>query len=192
MDIAKIILEYCKVLLSTPVIAGLLVLVFFMIFRVSIQALIGRIAKIRFPGGAELSTSQEELPAKDELPQITANSEKSPIKGLGITLKPDQMRAISERFDAERAQARLWEYRFLNYFLVQKTQKVLDWLASLKQRTTTAMFDSFWLPVIPNAQERNAIIRALEAQHLIIIQNDLIEVTGKGIEYLQWRGPLPY
>jgi hypothetical protein len=58
MTIAQLILEYFKVFLSPQVIAGSAVFTFFLLFRGDIKALLLRIAKIRFPGGAELSTPQ--------------------------------------------------------------------------------------------------------------------------------------
>ena len=53
------------------------------------------------------------------------------------------------------------------------------------------MYDSFWMPLIPNPIERGAILDALRNHHLILLQGHMIEVTPKGKEYVQWRGPLP-
>jgi hypothetical protein len=103
------------------------------------------------------------------------------------------MRAIEEMFRAERAKAYLWEYRYLDHFYVLKTQWVLDWLASLPQRTTFGVHDAFWMPMIPDVQERRTIINVLQAHHIIFRDagTDLIEVTPKGREYIEWRGPVP-
>jgi hypothetical protein len=54
-----------------------------------------------------------------------------------------------------------------------------------------SLYDSVWLPLIPSAEERRAIITALQAHYLILVQNELVEVTPKGREYIAWRGPLP-
>jgi hypothetical protein len=56
MEWLQIALEYLKVLLSTQIIAGIIAIVFFRTFKDDIKALILRIAKIRLPGGGELST----------------------------------------------------------------------------------------------------------------------------------------
>jgi len=85
----------------------------------------------------------------------------------GVTLSADQQQRLTELIQAERSRAALWEYRYLNCFLVPATQRVLDWLAGLNQRTSVSMFDSLWSAVIPNPQERVAIIAALENHHLI-------------------------
>ncbi len=66
METAKLVLEYLKVLLSPQIIAGIIGLAILILFREDIKALILRIAKIRFPGGAELSTSQSERQINEE------------------------------------------------------------------------------------------------------------------------------
>lgn len=194
MKVAELVLEYLKVGLSPQVIAGTGVLVFLWLFKDDIRGLLRRVAKIRFPGGSELSTSQldresEEIEPRGEWPPAAPPEPQSLPENLSLT--PEQVEAVAEAFKAERARATLWEYRYLNFYLAPTTQRVLDWLASLSSRTTFGLFDSFWMPIIPDAQERRAIISALQAHHLIAIQGELIEVTPKGREYLQWRGPLP-
>ncbi len=67
----------------------------------------------------------------------------------------------------------------------------MDWFASLPNATTVSLFDALWMPSIPSAEERKAIINVLQAHHLIQFQGELVEVTPKGREYIQWRGALP-
>lgn len=192
MEIAKLVIDFLRVFLSLPVIVGAIVLVSFRLFGEDIKALLLRVAKIRFPGGAELSTSQDERRAMDEQlgkPQLPAAEIRIP--GLPQGLTPQQRQTIEDLLRAEKATAFLWEYRYLNYFLVYGTQMVLDWLISLNRSTTCAHYDAIWLPAIPSAQERAAIIAALETHHLLTIANNVMEVTPKGREYQQWRGPLP-
>jgi hypothetical protein len=43
---------------------------------------------------------------------------------------------------------------------------------------------------VPNPVERLAILDALRNHHLIDIVGDIITVTPKGREYIQWRGPV--
>ncbi len=92
---------------------------------------------------------------------------------------------------SERARAHLWEYRFLNRFLVLNTQRVLDWLAGLPDPPTFTMYDAWWQQVIPSAEQRRTIVQVLEEHNLIVMRGDLIEITPKGREYIEWRGPLP-
>jgi hypothetical protein len=192
MEVEQLILEYLKVLLSPQVVWAILASFFFLLFREDIKALLLRIAKIKLPGGTEVTTSQTERQIKEgqieTKPIPTANVS---LPGLPQGLTPQQKHAIEEVLKAEKATSYLWEYRYLNLFLVYRTQAVLDWLIGLGQTTTYAYYDATWLPLIPSAKERNAIITALETHHLIQMDDAVIEVTPKGREYQQWRGPLP-
>ena len=192
METTKLILEYLRVLLSPQIIVGIIVLVFSILFREDIKALILRIAKIRFPGGAELSTSQSERQINEEkYEQKPLSAAEAPLSGLPSDLTPQQLVIVESILKAERATSYLWEYRYLNYFLVYKTQVVLDWLISLKQPTTYRHFDATLLPLIPSANERGAIINVLQAHHLIQVKDGAVQVTPKGMEYQHWRGELP-
>jgi len=194
MNKAQLVLEYLKTILSPQIIAGVVVAVLVLIFKNDIRALIARIAKIRLPGGSEFTTTQLERSsetsekAKDEQLKPTTDSVDLPAN---LSLKPEQVEIVSNFFKAERANAALWEYRYLNYFLVLSTQRVLDWLASLESGTSLSLFSNFWLPLIPNPNERSAILGALAAHYLIKATGEYIEISPKGREYVQRRGPLP-
>jgi hypothetical protein len=187
MSTAQLILEYIKAFLTPQIVVGAVAAVFVGVFRQDIKALFRRIATIKLPGGTELSTSQsaklEEEP--DKPPPIPPSSTDITLPS---SLDQNELRTVRELLDAERTRAYVWEYRYLNYFLVPHTQRVLDWFASLSQRASVQLFDTIWMPLIPNPQERRAVLSALQEHHLITIQNDLIEVTPKGREYIQWRG----
>lgn len=191
MDIAMI-LEYLKVILTAPVMVAVTALTFFVMFRADVKALMARIAKVKFPGG-EIETSQleklkEQLPAKGDVPELIA---KEGTQVAELPAPANGGTASQEALAAERWKAALWEYRYLNLFLARGTQHVLDWFAASNPRATVSLFNAVWLPVIPNPNERMAILTVLQAHHLITIENDLLQVTPKGREYLQWRGPLP-
>lgn len=192
METASLTLEYFKVLLSPQMVVGVVGLTFFFLFREDIKALLLRIAEIRFPGGAEVSTSQSERQIKEEnIEQKPLPVPASSLPGLPNDLTQQQRVAIENILKAERATSYLWEYRYLNYFLVYRTQMVLDWLISLNQPTTYSHFDATWLPIIPSANEREATINALQAHHLVQVVDGAIQLTPKGMEYQQWRGALP-
>ena len=174
-------------------IAAVVAFVVLALFRDDIKALLLRVAKIRLPGGTEVSTSQiskvEEAAETRALEKPPALADPPPA--LPPSLEPKELEEVKQLLDAERLRAYLWEYRYLNYFLVYHTQQVLDWFAALSSGTSLALFDSAWLPLIPSAEERRAIIEALQAHHLIQLRGDHVEVTPKGREYHGWRGPLP-
>jgi hypothetical protein len=192
METTTIILEYLRVLLSPQMVVGAAGLVVLLTFREDIKALLLRVAKIRLPGGAEVSTSQTERKIAEQATEDKpAPIPSSPLPGLPAGLTEEHRAAIEGILKAERATSYLWEYRYLNYFLVYKTQLVLDWLVGLPQPTTFGHYDATWLPLVPSANERAAMIDALQAHHLIQVTGDAIQVTPKGREYQQWRGDLP-
>ena len=194
MGAEQMVLEYLKVLLTAPVLFSVIALVVIVVFGEDIKALILRVAKIKLPGGAELSTPQsKQLDAVEERPAPEPQeNEEIQILGLPESLTEQQRVRVEQIVRSHIATAYLWEYRYLNYFLVRGTQVVLDWLINLPQATTYAHFDSTWLPLIPSAEERQAIITALRNHHLTLQDAaGMISVTPKGREYQQWRGPIP-
>ena len=194
MEYANLILEYLKVLLTAPVLFSLVAVLFVTLFREDIKALILRIAKIKLPGGTEVSIPQSyQLAAEEQKPAPEPSVENQvALVGLPADLTPQQQSTVEQLIRSYIATAYIWEYRYLNYFLVRGTQLVLDWLIGLPQATTYMHYDSVWLPIIPSANERQAIINALQTHHLIQqLEHGMIVVTQKGREYQEWRGPLP-
>ena len=58
MEIAKVVLEYLRVLLTGPVLYSIVAVVFICTFKEDIKALLLRVAKIRLPGGTEVDAPQ--------------------------------------------------------------------------------------------------------------------------------------
>ena len=174
MDEARLALEYLRVVASWPVVIFVLAVVAIARFKDPIAALINRIAHIKIAGGTELSTPQ---PA----PVTAADS----VQGDKTTTTSAEEVPAADALVNERELSAVWEYHYLNYFLVPRTQAVLDWLAH-RSPTSYANYDS-WLHWFPPA-ERSAIIDALSAHHLIRIDDDqlMMTVTDKGREYLRW------
>ena len=189
LDLPKLILEYLKVLLTAPVLFSVVAIFFICRFTEDIKALLLRVAKIKLPGGTEVSTAQSSRITEEEQKTLPEKIEIS-IQGIPSTLTAEQKQTIEELIRSHIATAYLWEYRYLNYFLVRSTQVVLDWLIGLPQSTTYAHYDSLWLPLIPSSSERQAIINALQMHNLITYDasTNMITVTPKGREYREWRG----
>ncbi len=186
-------MEFLKIILSGQVVWGGVVVFAVLLLRKELKKLIGGIAGIRFLGGEVYTSSQaektkEEAKEPTEKPTIPS-SESLPVP-RGINLPPEQMETIRQLLSAERVNARLWEYRFLNYYLVFGTQRVLDWLASRIDAPTVALYDNFFGQWIASAAERQAILSALQ-RHYLVEDGPLLRVTPKGREYIAWRGPLP-
>jgi hypothetical protein len=58
-----------------------------------------------------------------------------------------------------------------------------------RRPTSYGTYDAWMMPYVTNPTERNAMIEALRNHHLIDVTADMISVTDKGREYIQWRGP---
>ena len=193
MDTPTLVLDYLKVLLSTPPVVGIVAIVFIATFRKQLGGLIDRAWKIKFPGGELSASQQDQTRTGPTLPSADAKQLPAPDVTLPSTIQvtPDQSQQIVRLIQSERANAALWEYRYLNYYLVRTTQLVLEWLAAQPQPVSMRLLDSFLQAPIPDANERTAIVTALQNHHLIALKADALTVTPKGREYLQWRGPLP-
>ena len=192
MEKATLILAYLEVVLSGPPLSAIVVLILVYKFAEDIRGLLLRIARIRLPGGAEVDTPQSRSTAEED-PATRPKVEEVPVQGVPSDLRPEQREAMERLVRSHIATAYLWEYRYLNYFLARGTQFVLDWLVQLPEAITYTQYDAFLLPRVPSAQERQAIINALQAHHLIQYDTStgVIAITPKGQEYHEWRGPMP-
>ncbi|OGR34834.1 MAG: hypothetical protein A2091_13275 [Desulfuromonadales bacterium GWD2_61_12] len=187
MEWFQIALEYLKVLLTVQVITGVIAIVFFKMFREEIKELIKRTAKIKLPGGGELSTPQLKN-LKDEKP-INDNASPEPQSSdLQVNIQEDDIEALKSLYNAERARAYFWEYCYLNYYLVPTTQQTLAWFSECTAPLSLSLYDTFMTRTAADPKERKAILDALEKHYLISIENNLITVTPKGHEYITWSG----
>lgn len=155
-----------------------------------IQALI-KTAESRQPSRVQPSSSGQpnqlnELPSTE--PQGTETA-KHPDQASGQSAYP----AVSELVQL-RQRSLFWEYKFLNMFLVYRTQRMLDWLVYQQvegHQASLASFDTELANQRVEMGERVAVLQALETHLLVTRENDLIRVTDKGLDYARWRGPLP-
>ena len=186
----EIIVGYFRVLLSAPPMTVLVVFVLVRVFKTELKTLMDRIATIKFLGSEISTTSQvidhTEKTGPDELP--TGSTETALPEGL--TLSPDQQKLVTDFIQAQKTTSRIWEYRYFNSYFVHDTQLVLDWL--VRNSPSIELFHAMWMPKIPKVTDRESILLALQNHNLITVLLTMIEITEKGRDYLQWRGPLPY
>ena len=174
-------MELLKLLLSTQVISGGIILYFLLTYKNNLKKLFSSISSIKLPGGTELSTQQSYLEENINLvlPDKKLDSDDNYNK-----------EQLEKMYNTERARAYLWEYKYLNFFLVRNSQNILDWFYKLEKGTTYSLYDSTWLTAIPSPTERGAIINALINHHLIVKEDEIISISEKGKEYIEWRGVL--
>jgi hypothetical protein len=193
-------LEYLKVILTPHVIWGLIFLLFIFRFKKSFELIFKAISKkIKSVKTIEktsegIKTTFEERQSKKEIEVNVTNApeEKNASESIWSEDKVEDVAQLRTLVKAERQTRYLWEYRYLNHFLVRKTQIILDWLAESGSPQSITFYQNAWLQLIPEPEERNAILNALQAHHLIELSPaDSISLTPKGREYHDWRGVLP-
>jgi hypothetical protein len=183
-------LEYFKVFLSWPVVVGVSGIAAMIFYRKELRGLINRIGSVKV-AGFEFGTSQEAKTGEDasDIPaEPVAVDEPVPPEVANVQLAPAEKAQLEAAFQGERAAARMWEYRFLNYFFAPSTQNVLDWFVNVPVPATTYdAFDAAFINIYPSRVERAAILSALERHACIVEQGQSVSVTDKGREYANWN-----
>jgi hypothetical protein len=184
---AQVALEFLRIVTAWPVVAGILVVVFFFTFKSGVASILQRFAGLRFPGGVEVTLSQAQ---STEVEQAVRKVEAESRADARIA-EADSMKSVTANLDSERTRATLWEFRYLNYYLVPITQWVLEQVAAQSASMNLSTYDAWLLPIVQDARERSAILAALTNHHLLSMSGDsLITITDKGRAYLSWRGKL--
>ncbi|MEM5382618.1 hypothetical protein VSR68_03305 [Paraburkholderia phymatum] len=185
----SLVLEYLKVFLSWPVVVGIGAIVGVVHFRDEFRSLVNRIASLEI-GGAKLMTQQaviDEATAGENAEAEPAIVEEPAPPALdALPIAPEEREQLQQAFEGERAAARMWEYRYLNYYFAPTTQAVLNWFVHMDQAPTFDAYTAFWMNRIPSAVEREAVLSALERHICIRINGEVLSVTEKGREYAIW------
>ncbi len=111
-----------------------------------------------------------------------------PPKARQEEVLPSSTEELEKQLLNERAAAKRWEYACLNYYLVLGTQFMLDWMYVQRHDEVLSLT---WLRTNFRRlaeSELRAVLNALITHGLIRISGDKIVVTGKGCEYVEWRG----
>lgn len=178
MDIARLVLEYVRAILSPQMIAGLVVVALLVLFTSDLKRLLARVAKLRFPGGSEVT-----LQIERSLTERAGLNVHDPAAAPALPENPTRDQ-VDNTIGAYQAVARMWEFRYLGYFLAHDTQWALDWIAGASGATVGV------LDLLYAAPERDAILDALRKHGLIEQRGDSLKVSDKGRGYITFRGPL--
>jgi hypothetical protein len=185
-------LEYFKLFVSWPF-ASIFITVFtILIFRKPISEWIRfLIIKGEYKGGivtasSQFSTSLTKFIKDNEADNIQI--EQSDPRNKTTVVEKEE---ATKQLLLWRTNAYIWEYRYLNYYLVYNTQRVLDWFYDLKEPILYSNFDALNINLISDPKERHAIISALLQHYLIEDKNNLLKITEKGREYVGFRGRMP-
>ncbi len=185
MEVAKVILDYLRLFVPYVTI-GVLLLIFIFNFKENIAGLIDRITKYKGLGQEfEASQRAQELKGsnikKEDLP--IEDNVSSPAKELS----PEDM---AKRLESEKQNTLFWEFRYLDYYLVERTKQVLRWFSTLENKCKLSKFETEWGCIIQNTSERSVILDVLKKHQLIVEfivedSNLCMEITKKGKCYVQ-------
>lgn len=186
----KLVLEYLKVALSWPVVVGSGGLFVILRFTPQVRRLIERIATVKFPGGElsmpQLATLENEAPVApaEEGSDSVSPDEAAAVEGQSDLSDREQIETLRAIAAQEIKIARIWQFRFFNYFFAPSTQEVLNWLILQNhQTTTTAIYQTAWAARITQPEERDAVLQALSMYDCIRQEGPFVRVTELGNEY---------
>lgn len=182
---AELILEYLKVIISWPVAIFSSILILAIKFKTPFSSWLENM-RIDYRGATFTSSQsmQKEIPNMGENPPL---KQQEPIKLLDVSKEKDaKVQNLVNLVGQWRTNAYLWEYRYLNYYLVFNTKLILGWLYRCPPTPIDIkVYDSIWRDRIPFSNERAAILSALKEHFLIVWDDAQISITPKGREYYE-------
>lgn len=94
--------------------------------------------------------------------------------------------------EALQLESREWQFKCFNLAFFEVTQQLLDWLY-LRGSCGVSAFDTHWSANgLPTSQIRQETLEVLGGHRLVSLANGVLEITGKGREYVEWRGAIDY
>lgn len=175
------IIDLLAVFLSWPLAVLILGMVFMHRFRGPIAEYLQRLEDAELPGGIKLGAKQKAVAAAS-LPEPEKVDQVIDQVNVAAAEPADDQASL---LHAARAEATYWRFSFLANFFVPNTKNVLQTFAA-NGRTTRLQYDSFWVRVIPDQIERQAILNALVSYNMIAEEGESIVVTDNGRAFLEF------
>lgn len=204
----EVIRSYLAIFLSWPVVILVVSLIFILKFTESIKIFLENIKSFK-AGPVEVSQHQRTSSPQDIEKNVVEN-----LQEKGITFTQEQLNNIEQhinnlsnqvqtattesqnkdqliKFLAERAE--LFEFAYLNYYLVFNTKQALLWFNNMPLKTSTKenFIQNCFLQIqVPNIlAEKEAIFSALLVNNLIqITDQQVYKITEKGERFLKSIG----
>jgi hypothetical protein len=198
MTKAEIILEYFKIFISWPVGVTAISLLFVFKFSNEISAFLKDVCKVKF--------GQLEVIKQAETPRITQNRKKQKSKTNGITFTTEQINKLDEEFKklaSERDikdeeiknknelinymifRSEIYEFSYLNLFLVPNTKMVLLWIQS-QNKVIRELLVLYIKSLVNDGLQLEVIINTLVTNELIQMDNGIFQITDKGNRFLEF------
>jgi hypothetical protein len=189
---AEVLLRLLTIAASWPVVAGAVLIAFFITFRVGISGYM-KFAKVKY-GELEVSAEQPQTP-KDALGAVameakligsgSAGAPSGHDSATPAALDHSEIKAwVASELERRELEATSWKSVFLDQFLVEGAKGVLVWFhnfTAVPQRFYEAKLARF----IPDPQKRSRILQTLLELGLIRRSGDLFSITDEGTKYLE-------
>lgn len=137
-------------------------------------------------GSATLSSAQSlETTQRDRQDPLVKQENPKDSHGYLQLITTDDPAKLKQIILNWRENAYLWEYKYLNHFLVPHTKDALFWLYK-HGATNFETYSNLYATLIPDLSERSAVLTALESHFLILpIENGILQISEKGKEYTE-------
>ncbi len=166
MEENTLVIEVLKLLLSWPVVAGVLGFMVLCTFKSDIRQFVGRLGWLKL---GQFEASQQ---------AITSPNRVNPVDNSSV------------KTESDRSNSEYWEFMYFNLFLVPNSKRFLLWVAqrkSVPEASCIAEFDLMLPLPFPELEKKN-ILMTLLAVGLLRADGSSVEVTDKGNNYLRFLG----
>ena len=187
--------------LSWPVAALILGLLFMTRFHQALDTFLRNIAHMKLPGGVEFqSQAQPSSGAEstvEDTPAPLSEEHSKQVEDLRSKigelqeLSQAEKELLSRQYGAALAATSWWKFSYLNLFLVPQTKQVLMWFSQNPPQTRST-YSTLWTPFIQNEQQRTVTLDVLIQNGLLEDSEGMIRLTPEGYAFLQFVGAIPY
>jgi hypothetical protein len=197
-------LEALRIVISWPFVAGVVAFAFGITFKRELSQFIHNIGFIRFPGGAEIHTSQAPPETSKAAPSgstaggpgaLTLTPEDQEILRKHIEGLTKQMTDAHQEKDQildsaiqiiseKQKEVVYWWFQYLSLFFVPATKVVLHWFGAQPIPLTKEFYEEAWKPIITDPTQRETILMVLLHHHLVEQKGMLLEITQAGRDFV--------
>lgn len=186
---ADVLLRLLTIATSWPVVAGVVLITFFITFQTGISSYM-KFAKVKY-GELEVSAEQPQTP-KEALgavaieAKLISGSAKPINEDKHVTsVAPDHsdIKAwLTVELERRELEATSWKNVFLDQFLVEAAKGALVWFHNFRA-VPESFYDTRLERFIPDPQKRSRILQTLLELGLVRRSGDLLSITEEGIKY---------
>ena len=187
-----------SLILSWPV--AMIIIALFLLTRhkSSIDIFLQNIRSVNFPGGnvqlQKQSDSASLNMANDANGDVKLTKDQSSKIAELIKKQQEELHTASRKAEDLRKdilsaykQSIYWKFSYLNIFYVLNTKYVLNWFSRFSPQTRDS-YHQYWQSWIPNIDERETILKVLELNKMLSIEDSIVKITTEGYAFLQFIG----